>query len=833
MAPFKDCFLGNATPPAPRVADTQKCLRVSGKHNDLEDVGLDGTHHTLFEMLGNWSFGDYFKTEAIAWSWELLTEVYGMEKSRLYATVFEGDAKENLEEHTAAYQIWLKYLPKEQILFGNKKDNFWEMGEQGPCGPCSEIHYDTRSAAERAKGDGAALVNVDNSGVVEIWNNVFMKYNRKADGSLEPLPARHVDTGMGFERLCMVLQDKKATYDTDIFMPYIRYIEGVSGIAYTNNYEKTAKTDIAMRVCVDHIRAVAFTIADGQLPASGGAGYVIRRILRRAVRYYFSFLGIKEPFLCTLVPLLANDFKDVFPELYAQKDFVTKVIQEEERSFLRTLDSGLKRLETIDIQANMISGQQAFELFDTFGFPIDLTRLIADDKGVAVDEVGFEAALLAQKNRSKADAQKETSDWVQVREDVNVEFLGYDTLTANAQITKYRTVKTTKGKEFQVVLNRTPFYPEGGGQVGDTGVLDFGTEQINVIDTKKENDLIIHYLQKLPADPTAEVRGEVQATKRHLTENNHSATHLVHAALRTVLGTHVAQKGSLVNQDLLRFDFSHFQKVTDEEIAAIERIVNQKIRENIPLIEARNMPIAEAQAAGAMMLFGEKYGENVRMITFEKGYSQELCGGCHVAQTGNIGFFKIISEGSVAAGVRRIEAVTADGAEAFLHHELASLHQVKTALKNPKDLAKAIETLQDDHKNLQKQVEKLYALQANLAKADLVKTAETINGVNFVSGIIAVENNDAIKQMLADINQTMAPMVACVGATVGGKPQILLYITEALAAERKLNAAVLIREAAKHIQGGGGGQAHFATAGGTNANGLAAAIAAVKTAVAL
>ncbi len=832
MAPFKDCFLGNLTPPAPRVADTQKCLRVSGKHNDLEDVGMDGTHHTLFEMLGNWSFGDYFKTEAIAWSWELLTDVYGLEKDRLYATVFEGDTIENLEEHTAAYQVWLQYLPKGQILFGNKKDNFWEMGAQGPCGPCSEIHYDTRPASERAKGDGASLVNVDNSGVVEIWNNVFMKYNRKADGSLEDLPARHVDTGMGFERLCMILQDKTVTYDTDIFAPYIQYIEAKSGIKYTSNFERSAKTDIAMRVCADHIRAVAFTIADGQLPASTGAGYVIRRILRRAVRYYFSFLGIKEPFLCTMIPMLADDFANVFPELKGQETFVQKVIMEEERSFLRTLDSGLKRLDTIDIQGNTITGKQAFELFDTFGFPIDLTRLIADEKGIAVDEAGFEVALQEQKLRSKADAVKETGDWHVLTDDTDVEFVGYDDLQAAGHIVKYRTVADKKGKQYQVVINRTPFYPEGGGQVGDTGVCQFGDETVKVLDTKKENDLIIHFFDKLPTQTDELAYAKVNTEKRQLTENNHSATHLLHAALREVLGTHVAQKGSLVSEDLLRFDFSHFQKVTDAEILQIETIVNQKIRQNIALEEARNLPIAEAQARGAMMLFGEKYGEKVRLITFDRSYSQELCGGCHVSHTGKIGYFKITSEGSTAAGVRRIEAITAGKAEAFVRTAFANLDAVNAAMRHPKDLLKSIETLQEELRQAQKTNERFYQLQAQTAKTQVLATAKTINGSKFLSGTIAVENAEAIKTMLVELNQTEAPIVACVAAVIADKAQLFLYISEALVKEKNLNAAQIIREAAKHIQGGGGGQPFFATAGGTNPSGISEAIAAVRAAIA-
>ncbi len=684
MVQFKDYFLGNKTPDAKRVADTQKCLRVSGKHNDLEDVGLDGTHHTMFEMLGNWSFGDYFKEDAIKWSWELLTEVYKLPKDRLYATVFGGDEKENLAPDNEALQIWLKYLPEDHILYGSKKDNFWEMGEMGPCGPCSEIHIDMRSEDEIADLPGRELVNKDHPRVIEIWNNVFMQFNRKADGTLEELPAKHVDTGMGFERLCMTLQGKYYTYDTDIFAPFIRFIESESGKKYTGSYELTAKTDIAMRVIADHIRAVAFTIADGELPSNTGAGYVIRRILRRAVRYYYSFLDIKHPFLYKLIDLLASEFKNIFPELYAQKEFVTKVVLEEEKSFLRTLEGGLRRIDSLVLQDNHLDGQTAFELFDTFGFPIDLTRLIAQEKSWTIDEQGFETALQTQKNRSRSIAQKAVGDWVIVNNSNEVNFVGYNELTTdNSLVLKYRIVSQKGQEEYHVVLSKTPFYAEGGGQIGDTGLLNFDGEFVRVLDTKKENDLIIHYTDKIPEKIDATVIAYVDETKRHLTENNHTATHLLHAALRKVLGTHVQQKGSLVNQEYLRFDFSHFQKVTDKELTQIEKLVNQKIREDISR-EVAVVSIEDAKQDGAMMLFGEKYGERVRMVTFDKTYSRELCGGCHVSSTGKIGYFKIIGESAIAAGVRRVEAITAIAAEDYINQMFKEYNAIKEYLKTQK-----------------------------------------------------------------------------------------------------------------------------------------------------
>ncbi|MEL7021399.1 MAG: alanine--tRNA ligase, partial [Bacteroidota bacterium] len=685
MNQFKDYFLGNQTPANPRIADTQKCLRVSGKHNDLEEVGIDSYHHTMFEMLGNWSFGDYFKTEAIDWAWELLTEVYGLPKDRLYASVFAGEEAVNLEPDTEAVQIWKKHLPEDRILYFDKKDNFWEMGETGPCGPCSEIHVDLRSDEERAKIDGKSLVNADHPQVVEIWNLVFIQFNRKADSSFEELPAKHIDTGMGFERLCMAIQQKESNYDTDVFTPFIQHVEQHSAKTYTSSYEPSAKSDIAMRVVVDHIRAVAFAIADGQQPSNTGAGYVIRRILRRAVRYYYSFLDIKSPFLHTLVPLLADAFSHVFPELKAQETYVTNVVLGEEKAFLRTLENGIRRFESLEATTNVIDGTQAFELMDTYGFPIDLTRLMASEKGWTVDEAGYKAALEKQRAQSQADAAKSVGDWIQLLDDPTVTFVGYDQLSVeDAQVVKYRTVEIKKGKQYQVVLNKTPFYAESGGQVGDKGVLWFDGEQIPVLDTQKENDLIIHIIKQLPENAHAPVRATVHASKRNATSKNHTAVHLMHAALHQVIGEHALQKGQRVDERSLRFDFSHFDKMTAEQVAAVEQIVNQKIRQNIALEEHRNMPIAAAEAAGAMMLFGEKYGDEVRMITFDKDFSRELCGGTHVTATGEIGQFKILSESGISAGVRRIEAVTAVAAEQYYNTQLAELQAVRTLLKNPK-----------------------------------------------------------------------------------------------------------------------------------------------------
>ncbi len=829
MNQFKDFFLGNKIPENPRIADTQKCMRVSGKHNDLEDVGYDGTHHTMFEMLGNWSIGDYFKEKAIAWSWELLHDVFKIPKDRLYATVFGGDASENLERDDEALNIWLKYLPKDHILYGNKKDNFWEMGDTGPCGPCSEIHVDLRSDEERAKTPGNELVNQDHPQVIEIWNNVFIQFNRKADSSLESLPAKHVDTGMGFERLCMVLQGKNYTYDTDVFTPIIRQIEKASGKTYTGSYERDAKTDVAMRVVADHIRAVAFTIADGQLPSSGGAGYVVRRILRRAVRYYYSFLEIKEPFLHTLIPLLVEIFDGVFPELTAQQSQLMKIIEGEEIAFLHTLENGLRRIETIEPVNGLIKGEDAFELYDTFGFPIDLTRLIAQERGLKVDEVGFNEALIAQKERSRADAAKEVGDWETVRSGAEVEFVGYDLLVVeDAQVLKYRTVKVKKDNQYQIVLNRTPFYGESGGQTGDSGWLFFGEENIKVIDTQKENDLIIHILEKLPKNISAPVRAEVDAERRHAIENNHTATHLMHAALHNVLGEHALQKGQDVDDQRLRFDFSHFQKVTDEELERIENIVNEKIRENIKLEEARDIPIDVAKEAGAMMLFGEKYGNLVRMITFDKNFSRELCGGTHVPATGKIGLFKIVSEGAVAAGIRRIEAITAEAAEQYIKEELKELGEIRELLKNPKNTAKNVASIIEENKALKKEIEKLMLAQANALKSELKSKFEAVNGFNFLATRVDLGDANAIKNLVYQLEKEVGNAVIIIGAEANGKPLLTVAISQDLTKEKGLNAGHIVRELAKEIKGGGGGQPFFATAGGSDVSGLDAALAKAK-----
>ncbi len=826
MNPFKDYFLGNRTPEARRIADTQKCLRVSGKHNDLEEVGIDSYHHTMFEMLGNWSFGDYFKEEAIEWAWELLTKVYGIDPGRLYITIFEGDAKDNLEADNEAIEFWKKWIAEDRILPFDRKDNFWEMGDTGPCGPCSEIHVDLRSDEEREKVDGKTLVNMDHPQVVEIWNLVFIQFNRKANGSLEELPDKHIDTGMGFERLCMALQGVTSNYDTDVFRPTIAFIEKESGIKYTNSYEIDAKSDIAMRVVADHIRAVSFTIADGELPSNTGAGYVIRRILRRAVRYYYSFLNLKEPFLYKLVAILSDDFKDVFPELDAQRDFVAKVVMEEEKSFLRTLQEGLGRIDNLKVENGRLDGQTAFELYDTFGFPIDLTNLIASEKGWTIDEEGFNKALEAQKARSRADAQKETGDWMEVSGEADVEFVGYDELTVtDAKITKYRTV-TIKGKpQYQVVLNKTPFYAESGGQRGDSGLLWVGEEKIPVIDTVKENQLTVHIVKSLPQQFDATVKAEVNTGKRKATSQNHSAVHLMHAALHQVLGTHALQKGQLVDPKRLRFDFSHFQKVTDEEVAQIEQIVNQKIRENIELEEVRNMPIEEAKASGAIMLFGEKYGDTVRVITFDKDFSSELCGGTHVPATGDIGLFKITSEAAIAAGVRRIEGITAGVAEEYINKKLQQLSDIQALFKNPNAPVKNVAALQEENKNLRRAIDKLQATQAGNLKDELKDKVENIDGVNFIASRISLNDAKAIKTLAFQLKDELTNAVIVFGAEVNNKPQLTVAISENLTKEKDLHAGNIVKELAKEIQGGGGGQPFFATAGGKNAGGLDAAIA--------
>jgi alanyl-tRNA synthetase len=837
MAPLKDFFLGNQTPPSKRVADTQKCLRVSGKHNDLEDVGFDGYHHTMFEMLGNWSFGDYFKKEALEWSWELLTDVYKIPKDRLYVSVFGGDESEGVPFDQEAYDVWRTMLPEDRIMRFGKKENFWEMGETGPCGPCSEIHVDLRPDAERAIKDGRDLVNADDPNVIEVWNNVFMQFVRKADKSLEELPAKSVDTGMGFERLCRAVQGTSSNYSTDLWRPLFNLLGDLCNHQYQDSYpggaqgESVIKKDIAMRVVADHLRAVSFAIADGEMPSNTGAGYVIRRILRRAVRYYYSFLELKEPVLYRLYPVLAKEMNDIFPELEAQQDFITRVLLEEEKSFLRTLEQGLKRFDNLDIQNKTVGGAQAFELLDTYGFPIDLTRLIAREKGYTVDDAGFDAALAEQKARSRKDAAKQVGDWMVLRDETDVEFVGYDLLeTDNSYVTKYRTVTVKEQPQYQVVLNRTPFYPEGGGQVGDTGYMTFGDERIRVLDTKKENTLVMHIVERFPDNiDEASVVCLVDERKRRLTESNHSATHLLHAALRQVLGTHVQQKGSYLDDQTLRFDFQHFQKVSDEELARIETIVNRKIRENISLDEKRSLPIEEAKKSGAMMLFGEKYGETVRMITFDPSYSRELCGGCHVRQTGEIGYFKITTETAVAAGVRRIEAVTAAGAEAYVAGLEGEIASIKNVLK-AKDLTKGIVALQEDNKQLQKTIERMVQEQANGLREGLRSKFANNNGIQFLAEILPIADANAVKNLAVELERETGNAIIAFGAVgADGKPSLTVKISDNLVKEKGLNAGTMVRELAqKFLKGGGGGQPGFATAGGTDASGLKDAVDAVK-----
>ena len=829
MNQFKDFFLGNKTPDNPRIADTQKCLRVSGKHNDLEEVGIDSYHQTMFEMLGNWSIGDYFKKEAIDWAWELLVTELGLPTERLYATVFEGDEAENLEKDQESADLWKAYLPEDRILYCSKKDNFWEMGDTGPCGPCSEIHIDLRSDEARAQLPGSQLVNQDDPMVVEIWNLVFIQFNRKANGKLEELPDKHVDTGMGFERLCMAIQGKTSNYDTDIFTPFIEFIEKASSKKYGSSYDLSAKADIAMRVVADHVRAVAFSIADGQLPSNTGAGYVIRRILRRAVRYYYSFLDIKTPFLHQLIPLLAERFKNVFPELEAQKTQVAKVILGEEKSFLRTLENGIKRFEALKVNNGIINGKSAFELYDTYGFPIDLTRLMAAEKSWQVDEVGFKAALEEQRQRSQADAQKEIGDWFVISNKADVDFVGYDELQVNdARVVKYRTVKLKNQYQYQIVLDKTPFYGESGGQAGDTGLLWFGKEKIPVLDTQKENDLIIHIVKNLPRDFSGDIKAEVNALRRRAIENNHSATHLLHAALHKVLGKNALQKGQNVDNRRLRFDFSHSEKVNEEELKTLETIVNQKVRANIPLEEDRDIPIAEAEKAGATMLFGEKYGDLVRMITFDPDFSRELCGGTHVPSTGHIGLFKILSETGVAAGIRRIEAITADTTETFVKKELEELAAIRTLFKNPKNTAKSIASLQDENRRLKNELEKLLAAQATALKGQLKSQMERVDGVNFIGATLPLNNSNTIKNLAYQLEKEVGDAVIVFGAEIKGKPQLMVTISRNLIEAKALHAGIMIRQLAREIKGGGGGQAFFATAGGKDTSGLERAIVKAK-----
>jgi alanyl-tRNA synthetase len=861
MNQFKDWFLGNETPKYKRVVDTQKCLRVSGKHNDLEEVGVDTYHHTMFEMLGNWSFGDYFKKEAIEWAWELLVDVYKLPKDRLYVTVFEGDAKEGLAFDQEAFDNWKLFIAEDRILNGNKKDNFWEMGDTGPCGPCSEIHIDLRPDAERALVDGKTLVNNDHPQVIEIWNNVFMEFNRKADGSLEKLPAQHVDTGMGFERLVRAIEGKTSNYDTDVFVPTIQFIEKHSNVKYQFS---DSKQDIAMRVMADHIRAISFAIADGQLPSNNGAGYVIRRILRRAVRYQYQFLGIKEPFMCQLALLIADSFKNVFPELFVQKDFVSKVIREEEISFLKTLAIGYDYLDmylqsgkwlgkdtdtvhsTYDevkmydtkfivdsiTKKKEVRGDLAFLLYDTFGFPIDLTILISKDYDWTVDEEGFQKELAEQKARSRKATELTTDDWVETlhatsSQQTQTLFLGYDQTEAEIQIVRYRKVKA-KGKEsYQLVFNQTPFYPEGGGQIGDTGFISNANEKIAIIDTKKENNLIIHFTESLPENVEAIFTASVDTAKRKLTENNHSATHLLHAALRQVLGTHVAQKGSLVNNENLRFDFSHFSAMTKEEIAQVEQIVNQKIRENISLDERRNVPIEEAQTMGAMMLFGEKYGDSVRVITFDDKYSRELCGGTHVKATGQIGLFKIVSEAAVAAGVRRIEAITADAAQNLVDSWQLTVDSLSKTL-NSKDIVKSVEQLMTEKADLMKKLEVFENEKTVALKNELKGKIVSKESTNQLIQLITISNAEQLKNLSFQLKTEVENLFCVLGCVLNEKPMLSVIISDNLVKEKGLHAGNIVKELAKEIKGGGGGQPFYATAGGNDVNGLQAAIEKAK-----
>ena len=817
MNQFKDYFLGNAKPSQLRVTDTQKCLRVSGKHNDLEEVGYDTYHHTMFEMLGNWSFGDFFKEDAIRWAWQLLTEVYKIDKDKIYVSVFEGSKEDNLSRDNETAAIWEDLIDPNRIINGNKKDNFWEMGDIGPCGPCSEIHIDIRSDEERKKVDGKSLVNNDHPQVIEVWNLVFMQYNRKANGSLENLPAQHVDTGMGFERLCMVLQGVTSNYDTDIFQPIIAKIEALSSFSYG----KEEKSDIAMRVIADHLRAISFSIADGQLPSNTGAGYVIRRILRRAVRYGFTFLNLKEPFICDLVDQLVSDMGAQFPELKSQHSLIEKVIREEEISFLKTLDKGIQKIENLKLDSsNVISGKVAFELYDTYGFPIDLSQLIAQEKGWAIDIDSFKELLEEQKNRSRKATTIEADDWISIREDEQEEFVGYDTLKTELNIIKYRKVVFKGDTFYQLVFNLTPFYPEGGGQVGDKGFIEFDGVRTEIVDTKKENNLIIHFTETLPEKLDVTFVAEVNKDLRTDSANNHSATHLLHHCLREVLGDHVEQKGSLVNSDYLRFDFSHFSKLSDSEVQTIEQEVNNKIRANIALDEHRNLALAKAKQMGAMALFGEKYGDTVRVIKF--GDSIELCAGTHVNHTGEIGLFKLTSEGAVASGIRRIEAITSSKALQFYEDQFQENKELKLLIKN-NNLLKGVHQLMDENQKLKKQIEKLSSQKAGDLKLDLLQKVVDINGVNFIGSEIELDNK-SIKNLAFELTKKDEKLVLVLATKESEKVTLTVAISKGLVEQKGLHAGNIIREISKEINGGGGGQAFFATAGGKNPSGIESAL---------
>ncbi len=876
MNQFKDYFLGNKKAVYPRIADTQKCLRVSGKHNDLEEVGVDTYHHTMFEMLGNWSFGDpqnpeagYFKKEAIEWSWELLTKIYGIPEDRIYVTVFEGDVNEDLPIDEDAINEWKKWIAEDRILAGNKKDNFWEMGDTGPCGPCTEIHVDCRSKEEREKQDGKSLVNNDHPQVIEIWNNVFIQYNRLKNGSLEPLPARHVDTGMGLERLVRVLQEKTSNYDTDIFSGTIKETGKITGKKYSphqtspdgggltnahsllnqnaSNKEKSSISEggemlafpygegrdgasVAFRVIADHIRAIAFTIADGQLPSNTGAGYVIRRILRRAARYYYSYLDYKQPLLHQLIPVLAFQFKDVFPELDQQQKFIAKVIREEEESFLRTLEKGLKKIEEIirnSSSSKTINGKQAFELYDTYGFPVDLIRLIASENGLQVDEKGFEAEMQQQKNRSRNATAINTEDWVNVNRAGNTSFIGYHDLSVETKVAKYRKVISKTKEQYQLVLETTPFYAESGGQVGDKGALLFGEEKIAVTDTRKENDLIIQFTDKLPENISGPVRASVDFESRLNTTYNHTATHLLHAALRQVLGKHVSQKGSLVSPEVLRFDFSHFSKLTNEEVREVEILVNEKIRANIPVV-IKELPKEEAMQSGAMALFGEKYGDIVRVVIIDPDYSIELCGGTHVGQTGMIGLFTITAESAIAAGVRRIEALTGPKAIEYISERVSQFKHIGELLK-AKEPLRAIEKLMDDKVQLEKKIERMEARQLEIIRKELLQKNEIINGIRFIGEIVEVSNPDSLKKICIDIKNNLDHYIVVLCAVIDGKPFVSIGIDEAVTVSKNMDAAKIIRDiVAPLIKGGGGGQKALASAGGQDISQLSSVIQSVR-----
>ncbi len=825
MNQFKEYFLGNSVAKHKRLADTQKCLRVSGKHNDLEEVGKDTYHHTMFEMLGNWSIGDYFKKEAIQWAWELLTEVYKIDKDSLYVSVFEGSEDDGLPLDQEAYNLWKAIVPEDRIIKGNKKDNFWEMGDQGPCGPCSEIHVDIRSKAEKTKIPGASLVNQDHPQVVEIWNLVFMQFNRKANGSLEPLPEKHIDTGMGFERLCMVLQGVQSNYDTDVFTPLIREIEVITG----HKYGKDEKTDIAIRVIADHVRAVSFSIADGQLPSNTGAGYVIRRILRRAIRYGFTFLDTNQPFIHRLVKVLGEQMGTAFPELKEQKQLIENVIKEEESSFLSTLEQGLVLLDSVikSAKEKTIDGEKAFELYDTFGFPIDLTSLILEEKGYQLDVEGFNKALKAQKDRSRAASEVSKDDWTVLMTDSEQEFIGYDSLEANVKLVKYRKISSKKeGDQYQLVFNLTPFYAEGGGQVGDKGYLESPNGDVTyIVDTKRENNEIVHFAESLPDNVNETFKAVVDHKQRWRTACNHTATHLLHQALREVLGTHVEQKGSAVHSKYLRFDFSHFAKLSVEELRKVENFVNARIDGHLALEEHRNVPIKQAMEDGAMALFGEKYGDTVRTIRF--GQSIELCGGTHVKNTGDIWHFKIVSEGAVAAGIRRIEAITSDAVKEFYFTNNRMLFEIKDLLHNAPDPVKAVVSLQDENTALKKQVEQLLKDKAKGLKNDLIAELKEINGIQFLSKKVDLDAA-GIKDLAFEIGGQEDNLFLLIASESEGKALLSCYISKELVAAKNLNAGTIVRELGKYIQGGGGGQPFFATAGGKNPEGIPEALDKVK-----